>query len=142
MPAVITGERMPLQALPEAEGLPRPAAVVPEPRLQDPTLIGPNALVRWAFYLSAFSIPFARLYVPGTGDRGGVIRIVQLLLLCAAASQPRVCLRLFPVALLWFAAYAVVRIFSGLWFSPELWSSWWPSTFEWLPLSLPPAVST
>ena len=100
-------------------------------------LMAPNAFVRWAFYLSVFSIPFARLYVPGTGDRVGVTRIDQLLLLCAVASQPRICLRLFPVALLWFGGYCVLRILSGLWLSPELWSSWWPTTFDWLQFSLP-----
>lgn len=99
--------------------------------------VAPNALARWAFYLSAFSIPFARVYLPGTGERVGVIRVVQLLLLCAVVSQPRLCLRLFPVALGWFAVYCVVRIASGLWLSPGLWASWWPSTFEWLQFWIP-----
>ena len=102
-----------------------------------PEIIGPNLLVRWAFYLSSFSIPFTRVYVPGTGERFGVIRVIQLLLLCAAVSQPRVCLRLIPSALVWFAAYCAVRIFSGLWLAPELAGLWWPSTLEWLQFSLP-----
>jgi O-antigen ligase len=137
MPAVTTGGRVRLLALPEPERSPSQAAGLAKLRRQGSALIGPNPLVRWAFYLSAFSIPFVRLYVPGTGERLGVNRIVQLLLLCAIASQPRVCLRLFPLTLLWFVAYTAVRMFSGLWFSPELWSAWWPSTFEWLQLSLP-----
>jgi O-antigen ligase len=137
MPAVISDERVRLVAFPGSDSSPIHAAAVPELRGRAWTQIGPNLLVRWAFYLSAFSIPFARLYVPGTGERAGVTRIVQLLLLCAVASQPRVCLRLFPFALLWFVAYAAVRMFSGLWFSPELWAAWWPSTFEWLQFSLP-----
>jgi hypothetical protein len=37
----------------------------------------PNVLVRWAFYLSVFSIPFTQLYLPGTGERIGVTRLVQ-----------------------------------------------------------------
>ncbi len=132
-------DRVGLPTFAEPERHPGAVSAVPGLRVWNSEQVVPNALVRWAFYSSAFSIPFARLYVPGTGDRLGVTRISQLLLLCAVCSQPRVCLRLFPVALLWFLAYAAVRIFSGLWFSPELWRSWWPSTFEWLQLSLPAA---
>lgn len=112
----------------------------PAPRaaaLDLPQRVGPNALVRWAFYLSAFAIPFTRLYAPGTGERFGVMRGVQLLLLCAVVSQPRICLRFVPAALLWFVAYCVVRVASGLWLAPELWATWWPTTFDWLQLSLP-----
>jgi O-antigen ligase len=100
-------------------------------------LLSPNALVRWAFYLSIFSIPFLRLYVPGTGERVGVTRLIQLLLLGALLSQPRICLRLVPVALFWFVAYCALRIACGFLFAPELFSSWWPSTLEWLQYSLP-----
>ncbi len=100
-------------------------------------VIGPNAFVRWAFYLSVFSIPFTRLYIPGTGDRLGVIRLVQLLLLCAVAVQSRVCLRLIPMALVWFAAYFGLRVCSGLWLSPELAGSWWPGTLDWLQYAFP-----
>ena len=97
----------------------------------------PNFLVRWAFYLSIFSVPFGHLYLPGTGERVGVTRLVQLLILCAVLSQPRVCLRLVPVAMFWFLAYCGVRILSGLWFTPELSTLWWPSTLELLEFSLP-----
>jgi O-antigen ligase len=97
----------------------------------------PNTLVRWAFYLSIFAIPFVRIYIPGTGDRLGVTRIVQLLLICAVASQPRVCLRFVPVALLWVAGYCLVRLTCGVVLSPEWSDSWWPNTMEWLQFSLP-----
>jgi hypothetical protein len=97
----------------------------------------PNGLVRWAFYLSVFSIPFMRVYLPGTGERVGVLRVVQLLLLCAVVAQPRVCLRLVPVGLMWFIAYCAVRILSGLWLAPDLWDSWWPTTWDRLQFSLP-----
>ena len=137
MIGVVSDERAPFLALPELERSSSHAASGPELKVRGATLLSPNSLVRWAFYLSVFSIPFGRLYIPGTGERLGVIRIVQLLLLCGVISQPRVCLRLVPVALLWFAAYAAIRLLSGLWFSPDLWSSWWPNTFEWLQLSLP-----
>jgi len=100
-------------------------------------LLRPNLLVRWAFYLSVALIPFARLYLPGTGERLGVTRLVQALLLCAAASQPRVCLRFIPVALFWFLAYCGFRIVEGLCIAPELAGQWWPSTLEWLEFSLP-----
>src|SRR5262252_167720 len=99
--------------------------------------IFPNALVRWAFYVSVFSLPFTRLYIPGTGERVGVIRIVQLLMISAVVSEPRICLRLVPVSLVWFLAYCVIRILSGLWFSRELWETWWSTTFDWLQFSLP-----
>jgi len=97
----------------------------------------PNALVRWAFYLSVFSIPFTRLYLPGSGDRIGVIRLVQVLILCGVLSQPRVCIRLIPTALLWFVAYCAVRILFGLWLTPQYSRLWWPSTLDWLEFSLP-----
>ena len=97
----------------------------------------PNFLVRWAFYLSIFSVPFGHLYLPGTGERVGVTRLAQLLILCGVLSQPRVCLRLVPVAMFWFLAYCGVRILSGLWFTPELSTLWWPSTLELLEFSLP-----
>ena len=97
----------------------------------------PNFLVRWAFYLSIFSVPFGHLYLPGTGERVGVTRLAQMLILCGVLSQPRVCLRLVPVALFWFLAYCGVRILSGLWFTPELSTLWWPSTLELLEFSLP-----
>src|SRR5688572_27382415 len=96
-----------------------------------------NAIVRWAFYVSVFCIPFTKLYLPGTGDRIGVTRLIQALILGAVLSQPRVCLQLMPVALLWFLAYCGVRLLSGLWLTPELSSFWWPSTLEWLQFSLP-----
>lgn len=97
----------------------------------------PNVLVRWAFYVSVFCIPFTQLYLPGTGNRIGVTRLIQVLILAAILSQPRVCMRLMPVALFWFLAYAVFRLFSGLWFTPHLWDFWWPSTLNWLQFSLP-----
>jgi len=97
----------------------------------------PNWLARWAFYLSVFSIPFHHLYLPGTGERVGVTRLVQLFILCAILTQPRACVRLVPVALFWFLAYCGMRILSGLWFTPELSTLWWPSTLELVELSLP-----
>ena len=97
----------------------------------------PNVVVRWALYLSVFCIPFTKLYLPGTGDRIGVIRVVQALILGAVLSQPRVCIRLVPVALFWFLAYCGWRLLSGLWFTPELSGSWWPNTLDWLQFSLP-----
>jgi O-antigen ligase len=97
----------------------------------------PNRLVRWTFYLSIFAIPFGHLYLPGTGDRIGVTRLVQMLILCAVLSQPRVCLRFVPVALFSFLAYCGLRILSGIWLTPELSTLWWPSTVELLEFSLP-----
>ena len=97
----------------------------------------PNFLVRWAFYVSVFCIPFTRLYLPGTGNRIGVIRMVQALILGAVLSQPRICVRLIPVALFWFLAYCGVRLFAGFWFTPELSNFWLPSTLHWLQFSLP-----
>jgi len=97
----------------------------------------PNLLVRWAFYLSIFAIPFYGLYIPGSGDRIGVTRAIQLLLFLAVASQPRVCLRFVPAALFWFLSYSALRLISGFWLSPELQKLWWPSTFALLQFSFP-----
>lgn len=94
--------------------------------------VGPNALVRWAFYLSLFAIPLRHLYLPGTGERVGVIRIIQLLILCGVLSQPRVCLRLVPTALFWFLGYIVLRIMWGFWLTPDEYVAWWPSSRDFL----------
>ncbi|MEW6301901.1 MAG: O-antigen ligase family protein [Verrucomicrobiota bacterium] len=93
--------------------------------------------MRWAFYLSIFTIPFYRFYLPGTGDRIGVIRMVQALILFAALSEPRICIRLFPVAMVWFLAYCGWRLAAGFWLSPEMFGHWWPSTIHWIQYSIP-----
>lgn len=97
----------------------------------------PTRFIRIVFCLSAFAVPFASIYLPGTGDRVGVVRIVQLLLVLSMVSQPAVCLRYWPVALSWFIGYCAVRIAWGLWMTPHLASEWWPSTFDLLQFSLP-----
>lgn len=97
----------------------------------------PNVLVRWAFYISVFSIPFGHLYLPGTGDRVGITRMVQLLILCAVASQPRACIRLIPTALFWFVGYCAMRMLWGFWLAPETIDYWWPSTLEFAEVMIP-----
>jgi O-antigen ligase len=138
MSSLVVDEPVQGWALPETRAVSRETRV-PRGGVQQrraPT-VEPNALVRWAFYLSVLSVPFTRLYVPGTGERFGVMRAVQLLLLCAVLSQPRICLRLIPISLLWFVGYSGVRILSGLWFSPELVTSWWPGMCDWFQFSFP-----
>jgi hypothetical protein len=100
-------------------------------------LLRPNLFVRSAFYLSLIAIPFLRLYVPGTGERIGVQRVVQLLMLAAMLSRPRVCLRFIPHALLWFLGYSGFRILSGLWQAPEYSKLWWPTSLELLDFYIP-----
>jgi len=97
----------------------------------------PNGWVRSAFYLSLVAIPFLQLYLPGTGERLGVKRVIQALLLAAILSRPRVCLRLLPVALCWFLAYCCLRIIFGLWLAPEYSRLWWPDSLELLEFLLP-----
>ena len=97
----------------------------------------PNRIVRWAFYLSIFAIPFHGLYIPGTGDKVGVTRLVQLLLIMAIVTQTRACVRLVPVALMWFGLYCGLRIGSGFWLSPEWTDRWWPGTFILVQFFLP-----
>lgn len=99
-------------------------------------VVFPNALVRWAFALSVFVIPFSSLYVPGTGDKIGVLRLVQLLIACAVLSQPRVCLRWIPTALFWFWGYIMLRIVWGFWLTPELDADWWPDSRVFITLLL------
>jgi hypothetical protein len=118
-----------------ADSLPLPArseSALIQPRLDRfaGDLLSPNALVRWAFYLSVFSIPFSHLYLPGTGGRVGILRMVQVIIVCGVLSQPRVCLRLVPTALFWFLAYCAMRILWGLWLTPEKADVWWPSSRE------------
>jgi O-antigen ligase len=92
----------------------------------------PNVLVRWAFYLSVFAIPFSQLYLPDTGGQIGVLRLMQLVMAGAVLSQPRVCLRFVPNALFWFFGYIMLRMFWGLWLTPEMSAYWWPSSREFL----------
>lgn len=100
-------------------------------------LLRPNFLVRSAFYFSLAALPFIRLYVPGTGERIGVQRVIQGLMVAAMLSRPKVCLRFIPHALIWFIVYCGVRILSGLLQAPEYSKLWWPSSFELLQFYLP-----
>ena len=97
----------------------------------------PNAWVSWAFYGSLSAIPFFQLYLPGTGERLGVKRVIQGLILAAMLIRPRVCLRLLPVALCWFLAYGLLRIIFGLWLAPEYSRLWLPNSLELLQFLLP-----
>jgi len=108
-------------------------------RLRNLDLLRPNLLVQAAFYFALAAIPFLRLYVPGTGERVGVQRVVQLLMLAAMFSRPRVCLRFVPHAMLWFFAYCGLRVISGLWHAPEYSKLWWPNSLELLQFYLPVA---
>src|SRR5262249_17883488 len=100
-------------------------------------LAQPNLLVNWAFYGSIFAIPFYELYVPGTGDRVGIKRLAQFLMLAAMFSRPWVCLRYLPRALVWFLVYCGLRLLAGLWLAPEFAKLWWPSTLGFLEFLLP-----
>lgn len=115
----------------------QPVARVSAAAVQKLELLRPNFLVRSAFYLSLFAIPFLRLYVPGTGERLGVQRVIQVLLLASMFSRPKVCLRFIPVSLVWFAAYCGLRILFGFWQSPEYSRLWWSSSLELLDFFLP-----
>jgi hypothetical protein len=137
MSAIVTAISTTVEGCPKLDSGRTPKAARPDFGAFAADGLQANLIVRWAFYLSVFAIPFARLYLPGTGDRIGVTRLVQALILGAVLSQPRVCLRLLPVALFWFLAYCGLRIFAGLWFTPESSALWWPSTLDWLQFSLP-----
>src|ERR1041384_1512043 len=122
--------------------LPYPEVTEPNARwhasaLRNLDLLQPNLFVRSAFYFSLVAIPFLRLYVPGTGEHIGVQRVVQLLMITAMVSRPRVCVRFIPHVLLWFAAYCGFRILCGLWQAPEYSKVWWPTSLELLDFYLP-----
>src|SRR5579862_4929106 len=104
---------------------------------RDAEALRPNLAVRSAFYLSIVALPFLHLYIPGTGERLGIERVIQGLMLLAAFSRPKICLRLVPISLLWFLAYCGVRIIWGLWLAPQYSPLWWPSSFELLQYLLP-----
>jgi O-antigen ligase len=104
---------------------------------QQGALVRPNALVQWTFCLLLFTIPFVQLSLPGTGGRITVARLLQMLIVCAALSQPRACIRFVPTAIFWFLAYCAVRISTGLWLSPELRAEWWHTTLDWLQCGIP-----
>ncbi len=97
----------------------------------------PSRFVRSVFYLSLFAVPFHHLYLPGTGERIGVTRIVQGLIFAAILAQPRVCIRRLPTALLWFASYFALRTIWGVFTTPDLADLWWPDTFAMLQFALP-----
>jgi hypothetical protein len=129
------------QNLLNKEALSYPEVTRPDARwrgkVRNLDLLRPNLLVRLAFYFTLAAIPFLRLYVPGTGERLGIQRVAQLLMLAAMFSRPRVCLRFVPVSLLWFLAYCIIRVISGLWQAPEYSKIWWPSSLELLQFYLP-----
>src|SRR6266536_1586825 len=119
-----------------------PEAATPHGRwrgssLRNLELSRPNLLVQSAFYFSLLAIPFLRLYFPCTGERVGVERVVQLLMIAAILSRPRVCVRFIPHALFWFVAYCGLRILCGLWLAPEYSKVWWPSSLELIQFYLP-----
>ncbi|HEX4646362.1 MAG TPA: hypothetical protein VH598_12225, partial [Verrucomicrobiae bacterium] len=118
--------------VPEIPARTESAVARPDSRALAGELLRPNFLVRWAFYVSVFAILFGNLYLPGTGGRVGVSRVVQMLILCGILSQPRVCLRLVPTALFWFLGYIGLRILCGLWLTPERSASWWPNSLEFI----------
>lgn len=97
----------------------------------------PNFAVRLAFYLSIAAVPYFHLYIPGTGERLGVERVVQGLMLLAVFSRPRVCLRFVPVCLLWMLAYCGMRIIWGIWLAPQYSRLWWPGSLNLLQYLLP-----
>lgn len=129
------------QSLLNKEALSYPEVTRPDARwrgkVRNLELLRPNLLVRFAFYFTLAAIPFLRLYVPGTGERLGIQRVAQLLMFAAMFSRPRVCLRFVPFSLLWFFAYCIIRIISGLWQAPEYSKMWWPSSLELLQFYLP-----
>jgi O-antigen ligase len=130
----------PPSALREHLDFPRSEARALQPSAVDSLAVepvSPNWLVRLAFYASLFAVPFQSLYLPGTGEHVGVTRLVQVLMFLAALSQPRVCLRHLPVALLLFGSYFALTIVWGLWLSPRLWQLWWPDTLAFLQFHLP-----
>ena len=99
--------------------------------------VRPNFLVHWAFILSIFAIPFYDVYVPGTGERLGVKRVVQALIFGAILTRPRVCVRWLPKAFIWFFIYCAYRLVAGIWLAPDYWRIWWPSTLDLLQYLLP-----
>jgi O-antigen ligase len=145
MYSTVIDDRLPLPAATAGGPLPSGAGSHPAnfqarpdaPRLRNLDLLRPNFWVRTAFYCTLLAIPFLRLYVPGTGERVGVQRVVQLLMLAAMFSRPRVCLRFVPYSLLWFFPYCAWRIVSGLWQAPEYSQLWWPNSLELLQFYLP-----
>ena len=62
---------------------------------------------------------------------------ISALILAAMVSRPRVCLRLIPIALFWFAAYWCLHLIAGLWLAPEYSAVWWPNTIELVQFLLP-----
>lgn len=123
-------------ALPYPE-VTHPGAHWPASKIRNLELLRPNLLVRSAFYFSLFAIPFFRLYVPGTGERLGVQRVFEVLMIAAILSRPRVCLRYLPSSLLWFIVYCAVRILSGLLQAPEYSKIWWPTSLELVQFYIP-----
>src|SRR5512142_1429894 len=110
---------MPLPGSMGLAEIPPPPGVAPAPRgaarRSGPpaalrALDYPRPFVRAAVWLSVFAIPFLRVYLPGTGERVGVTRLVQVLVALAVLAQPRACLRLLPLAVVGFWVYAGTRV--------------------------------
>jgi O-antigen ligase len=88
----------------------------------------PNLLVRVGFCLVITLIPFGHLYLPGTGERIGAVRISQAVMLLSLFVQPRVCFGRAPFAFFAFAGYVLFRVLNGVVLSLEWQESWTNST--------------
>src|SRR5713101_4776873 len=71
-------------------------------------------IVRWAFLLFVFTIPFEAIDLEAIRIASSLSRIAGLLFFSTCLFYPKVCFRRPPQALLWFAGYAFVYGLSGL----------------------------
>lgn len=75
-------------------------------------------IVRWAFLLFVFTIPFEPIDLEAIRGAASLSRLAGLLFFSACLLYPKVCFRRPPQALWWFVGYVSVYVLSGL-FIPE-----------------------
>jgi O-antigen ligase len=71
-------------------------------------------MVRWAFLLFVFAIPFETIDLAAISGASSVSRLAGLLFFSICFLYPKVCFRRPPQALWWFVGYASVHALSGL----------------------------
>jgi len=71
-------------------------------------------IVRWAFLLFVFTIPFECINIEAIRGAASVSRIAGLLFFSTCLLYPKVCFRRPPQAWWWFTGYTCVYVLSGL----------------------------
>ena len=78
-----------------------------------------DAIVRWAFAVFLFSIPFETLEIGLGQGNFSLSRLTGYVFILVACLQPKTSFRRFPAVFWWFSLYLSVYVFAALYEGPE-----------------------